>query len=135
MTYTEAARRLRPLIEEAAQSLEAAAALEGVELYPKWVGDGRRYPRGFRVRHDGVLYSVLQEHSTQADWTPDAAHSLFARVLIPDPEDVPEWVQPDSTNPYKQGDKVKHGGKTWISDIDGNVWEPGVYGWTEEVAE
>ena len=22
-------------------------------------------------------------------------------------------------------------GKTWISDIDNNVWEPGVYGWTE----
>ena len=39
--------------------------------------------------------------------------------------------QPSSTNPYSKGDKVKHNGKIWTSDIDGNVWEPGVYGWTE----
>ena len=56
--------------------------------------------------------------------------SLFARVLIPDPEVIPEWVQPDSTNPYAKGDKVRHSGSVWVSDIDGNVWEPGVYGWT-----
>ena len=55
-------------------------------------------------------------------------------MLIPDPTVVPEWEQPDSTNPYAKGDKVTHNGKTWVSDIDGNVWEPGVYGWTE-VAE
>ena len=45
---------------------------------------------------------------------------------------IPEWEQPDSTNPYMKGDKVTHGGKTWVSDIDNNVWEPGVYGWSEE---
>ena len=22
-------------------------------------------------------------------------------------------------------------GKTWVSLVDNNVWEPGVYGWTE----
>ena len=44
---------------------------------------------------------------------------------------VPEWEQPDSTNPYAKGDKVTHNGKTWISTADGNVWEPGVYGWEE----
>lgn len=30
------------------------------------------------------------------------------------------------------GDKVAHNGKTWVSDVDNNVWEPGVYGWIEQ---
>ena len=59
------------------------------------------------------------------------APSLFAKVLIPDTDTIPEWEQPDSTNPYAKGDKVTHNGKTWISTADGNVWEPGVYGWEE----
>ena len=105
-------------------------ALNVPVLYPAW-RDGVTYTTGQRVRHDGTLYKVLQYHTSQTDWAPDAAPSLFAKVLIPDPETVPEWVQPDSTNPYMQGDKVTHNSKTWISDIDNNVWEPGVYGWTE----
>lgn len=105
-------------------------ALNVPVLYPAW-RDGVTYTTGQRVRHDGTLYKVLQDHTSQTDWAPDAAPSLFAKVLIPDPETVPEWVQPDSTNPYMQGDKVTHNSKTWISDIDNNVWEPGVYGWTE----
>ena len=99
-------------------------------IYPAW-RDGVIYTTGQRVRHDGTLYRVLQGHTSQSDWTPDAAPSLFAKVLIPDPEVIPEWEQPESTNPYMQGDKVTHNSKTWISDIDNNVWEPGVYGWTE----
>ena len=57
--------------------------------------------------------------------------ALWAKVLIPDETVVPEWEQPDNTNPYSTGDKVTHNGKTWVSDVDNNVWEPGVYGWTE----
>jgi hypothetical protein len=59
------------------------------------------------------------------------APSLFAKVLIPDIDVIPEWVQPDSTNPYMKGDKVTYKGKTWISTIDNNVWAPGEYGWDE----
>lgn len=78
-----------------------------------------------------MLYTVLQAHTSQATWTPDVSPSLFARVLIPDPEVVPDWVQPDSTNPYMTGDKVRHNDKVWESTVDNNVWEPGVYGWIE----
>ena len=90
------------------------------------------YVTGQRVLHNAVLYKVLQDHTSQETWTPEAAPSLFAKVLIPDETVIPEWVQPDSTNPYMKGDKVLHNGKTWTSDIDNNVWEPGVYGWEEE---
>ena len=40
-----------------------------------------------------------------------------------------QWEQPDSTNPYSNGNKATHNGKTCTSDIGGNVLEPGVYGW------
>lgn len=137
MTLVEKARELRALIEKAmteTASLTEAEAVAATCLYPKWSGNGIAYAKGQRVQYDGVLYTVLQAHTSQAGWTPTGAVSLFAKVLIPDPTVVPEWEQPESTNPYSKGDKVAHNGKTWVSDIDGNVWEPGVYGWTE-VAE
>lgn len=133
MSYIEEARKLRPLIEKAVQSLDDADALEAVTLHPHWAA-GVSYTVGQRVQHQGVLYSVLTAHTSQADWTPDAAPSLFAKVLIPDESVIPAWEQPESTNPYMAGDKVTHNGKTWVSDIDNNVWEPGVYGWTEVTA-
>lgn len=125
------ARELRAILEKAmtvASGLTDAEAVAATCLHPKWSGNGVAYAKGQRVQYDGVLYTVLQAHTSQAGWTPTAAPSLFAKVLIPDPSVVPEWEQPDSTNPYMKGDKVKHNGKTWVSLVDNNVWEPGVSG-------
>ncbi len=131
MTFIELAQKLRGYIEKAAKSLDDADALDAVQLYPSWKNNHEYDTVGERVRYDGILYKVLQPHTSQSAWTPPAAPSLFAKVLIPDPDAIPEWEQPDSTNPYMKGDKVTHNGKTWVSDVDSNVWEPGVYGWTE----
>lgn len=122
--------RMRRNIHLAATSLNDEQALESTELFPAWAS-GNTYQQGDRIRYGGILYRCLQAHVSQADWSPDAAPSLWARVLIPDPEVIPEWEQPDSTNPYSKGDKVRHNGRVWVSDLGGNVWEPGVYGWTE----
>ncbi len=108
-------------------------ALKASALYPKWKV-GTDYQKDERVLYNDILYKVLTGHTSQADWAPDAAPSLFAKVLIPDKNVIPEWEQPESTNPYSKGDKVTHNGKTWQSTIDSNVWEPGVYGW-EEITE
>lgn len=124
------AKQLRQLIERIAVTLDDETALTGVELFPMWA-IGRAYAVDDRVQHGGTLYKCVQAHTSQADWTPEATPALFAKVLIPDETVIPEWEQPDSTNPYSKGDKVLHNGKTWTSDIDNNVWEPGVYGWTE----
>ena len=99
-------------------------------FYPEWE-TSHAYVIGYRVQYHGTLYKCLQAHTSQDAWTPMDAPSLWARVLVPDPEVIPEWVQPDSTNPYMKGDKVRHNGLVWVSDIDGNVWEPSVYGWSE----
>ena len=140
----EASERTRPLTAEEVTTLfikqqintltvDDNTALRMVEFYPEWTTD-IDYSVGFKVQHGGILYKCLTAHTSQADWTPDAAPSLWAKVLIPDSDTIPEWEQPDSTNPYMKGDKVMHNGKTWVSDIDNNVWEPGVYGWTDGVS-
>ena len=126
----ERARALRPIIEALAQeNLDDKDALEAVELFEAWDASSE-YLTDMRVRYNGVLYKCLQDHTAQETWNPADAPSLWARVLIPDPEIIPEWEQPGSTNPYMLGDKVKHNGKVWVSIVDNNVWEPGVYGWT-----
>ena len=127
MTRAEAEAIVAALVK-LRESATDEQALSVPVLYPAW-RSGVDYVTGQRVLHGGVLYKALQDHTSQDDWTPDAAPSLFAKVLIQDAETIPEWEQPDSTNPYSKGDKVTHNGKTWISDIDNNVWEPGVYGW------
>lgn len=130
MNIIERAKQLRVQIEELAKTLNDEKALNNTELFPSWSED-TPYEVDFRVRYNGVLYKCLQSHTSQSAWIPTDAPSLWARVLIPDPETIPEWIQPDSTNPYMKGDKVTHNGKTWICNIDNNVWEPSVYGWDE----
>lgn len=122
--------KLRRIIETAvhALGLEDTDALDVQTLYPAW-SCGANYEPGQRVRYDGVLYRCLQAHAAQEAWTPAAASSLWARVLVESSDAVSEWVQPDSTNGYRKGDRVSHNGAVWVSICDANVWEPGVYGW------
>lgn len=80
---------------------------------------------------DPQLYQVLQDHTSAAEWTPDAATSLYKAIGITE-DGYPTWVQPlGATDAYSKGDKVSHNGSHWVSAVDNNVWEPGVYGWTE----
>ena len=130
MNPVKYAKKLRPIIEQAAQGLDDQTALEAKCLHPVWAA-GAAYAVGHKVQHGGRLWKVLHAHTSQDGWEPENVPALFARVLIPDGETIPEWVQPDSTNPYAKGDKVTHNGKTWVSDYDNNVWEPGVFGWSE----
>lgn len=128
MGALERARALRRQIEENAAGMSDCMALQYTELFPIWSGDGVAYKSGDRVRCNGILYKALQDHISQGDWAPDTASSLFTKVLIPIPTVIPEWEQPDSTNPYSKGDRVQHNGKTWESLADSNVWEPGEVG-------
>ena len=129
MTLLELAQKLRPYIEKAAISLSDEDALEAVNLFPNWTPDADRYEKDARVNYEGILYKCLQAHIPQAALTPTAAPSLWAKVLIPDANVIPEWEQPDSTNPYMKGDKVMFDDVVYESTIDNNVWAPNVYGW------
>lgn len=125
------ARILRRLIEKISKYLSDEEALTGVALFPHWDGNGHEYAVDDRASDDGILYKCLQNHTSQASWNPADSPSLWVRVDDPSVE-WPDWVQPvGSTDAYAKGAKVSHNSKHWISDVDGNVWEPGVYGWTE----
>lgn len=130
-------RAIIAIFDGLAPSLSSDVAAKSAALYTAWDGSGHAYAEGERVSFDGELYTCLQAHTSQGDWSPTAAPSLWAKVLEAGTadtptEEVPEWEQPDSTNPYTLGARVKHNGKVWESLVANNVWEPGVVG-TETV--
>ena len=130
MTLLDLARKLRVYIEKAAISLSDEDAIEAVNLFPSW-NDNEAYEVGQRVQYNGTLYKCLQAHTSQSAWTPTDAPSLWAKVLIPDANVIPEWEQPDSTNPYMIGDKVMFEGQVYQSVINTDIWSPAAYpaGW------
>ena len=127
-------------------------------LMPEWSGAGVSYSIGDVVQYHGVLYRALQDSTSTDIYPPDTSVSLWKAIGEPssidanvwepgvygwepdgevvepdDPDAIPEWVQPQPgiTESYSAGDVVMHNGRKWMSAIDNNVWEPGVYGWTE----
>lgn len=133
MSMVDRARELRPLIEKAANSLTDEEAISGVELFSHWSSDSVEYAAGDRVSYQGLLYKCLQAHTSQESWTPKNAVSIWVRVDNPE-EEYPEWRQPAGAHDaYQAGYKVSHNNKRWTSDVDNNVWEPGVYGWSEVI--
>ena len=113
------------------QVVDDAVALSIQEFYDVW-NVGVTYEVGRYLQYKGVLYKVLQPHTSQETWTPDVASSVYAKVLIdPSGETIPEWEQPDSTNAYMTGDKVRFEGVVYESTMDNNIWSPTAYpaGW------
>ena len=129
----EHAYKLRELMHKAAVSLPDEDALEAVELFPAWKPD-TAYATDERIRYGEKLYRCVQAHTSQADWTPDATPALWTEVAKPG--EIPVWKQPTGAqDAYSKGDKVKYpdaDGDVWVSIVDSNVWQPGVYGWEKE---
>ena len=125
-------RKLRAMIEKAAASLADDDALEAVELFPAWAV-GKAYATDERIRYGEKLYRCVQAHTSQADWTPDAAPALWTEVAKPG--EIPVWKQPTGAqDAYQKGDRVRYpdeSGPVYESLTDGNVWPPDAYpeGW------
>ena len=110
--------------------IDDVTASEHADLFEPWVAS-KAYAVGDIVSYNGLLYRCVQAHTSQADWTPDLTPALWTRMADPSVE-YPEWSQPlGAHDAYALGAKVSHNGKKWVSDIANNVWEPGVYGWSE----
>lgn len=123
---------LRAMIVKAAASLDDTDALSAVELFAPWAA-GANYEQGDRMRYDGVLYRVVQAHTSQSDWTPDITPALYTEVA--EPGTIPVWRQPTGTHDaYMKGDKVRYPdeyGDIYICDMNFNTYAPDVYGWTK----
>lgn len=122
--------KIRAMIEKAAASLADDDAVQTPVLFPEWKVDVA-YTTGDRLAYHKNLYKVLQSHTSQADWTPDKAVSLYVEVAKPG--EIPVWKQPaGAQDAYNKGDKVHYpdaDGPVYMSTVDANVWAPGVYGW------
>ena len=130
MDKIQMAKQLRQAIQFQVVTLPDEQAILITSVFPTWDSTAT-YQTGDRVQYGELLYKCLQSHTAQADWTPDAAVSLWVRIDDP-AEEWPEWRQPQGAHDaYALGAKVSHNGKHWTSDVAANVWEPGVYGWTE----
>lgn len=119
----------------AAQITDESTMMEIADIYPEYVTEksyktGDVFKYGVNADNETQLYQVLQPHTSSEEWKPDESPSLYKKVGFT-PSGYPIWTQPlGASDAYAKGDIVQHNGGLWQSDIDGNVWEPGVYGWS-----
>ena len=132
MTLVELARQLRPIIEQAVSAaLDDATALQSVPLFPTW-SSGLEVKKDERYQYNGVLYRVIQAHTTQADWTPDKTPALWVAVSL---DEWPEFVQPTGAHDaYNTGDKITFNGEHYVCKMDACTWSPSDYpaGWEKQ---
>lgn len=116
-------------VDELLPILTDEQAEQMTKLYPDWA-IGVAYAEGDRRKYDDKLYRCVQAHTSQEGWEPATTPALWTRTAKED--EILDWVQPTGAqDAYNKNDKVKYNGSTWISNVDANVWEPGVYGWDE----
>lgn len=124
------AQAIRDSMDAAAIVLTDEQAAKAPSIYPTWE-PGLTVKAGDRLYYPGTdrLYKAVSDHTTQADWTPDATPALWVVVSI---DEYPEWVQPTGAHDaYNTGDKVSYNGKRYVCTIDANTYAPDVYGWKE----
>ena len=136
MNRLQAAEQLRRALQMFAQTLTDEEAMEISTVYPAYEV-GKAYAinemltYGVNEVGDPQLYRVVQAHTSQADWTPDATPALYTPIGLTE-EGYPVWSQPTGAqDAYNTGDIVDYNGTLYKSLIDGNVWSPEAYpaGW------
>lgn len=119
-------------MDTALATLPDENAVDALMLFPEWKSK-QEYVLDYRLRWGEKLYRVVQPHISQEGWEPDKTPALFTEVAKPG--EIPVWKQPTGAqDAYMTGDKVHYPEKNdpvWVSDIDYNVYAPGVYGWSE----
>lgn len=130
MNKLQMAEQLRRALQMFAQTLGTDAAMEVATVYDAWQ-IGKAYTAseyltyGTNAVGDPQLYKVVQTHTSQADWTPDAVASLYEPIGL-DAEGYPVWAQPSGAHDaYNTGDIVDYDGVLYQSQIDGNTTVPG----------
>lgn len=114
--------------------IDNASVIEYGSLFQTW-DENWTGKAGTILRDEGMLYRSIHDVTNTAQNTkPSATPSMWTRIGDPR-EEYPEWFAPTGAHDaYTIGDKVSHNGKKWVNDsYESNIWEPGVFGWTEVV--
>lgn len=138
MTVIEQAEAIREAMDIAGATLTEDQALICVRLYRSYeVGKAYKKDEFFTYGVNGVgdpqLYKVNQNHTSQADWTPDKTPALYTAIGLDD-SGYPVWAKPTGAHDaYNKGDVVNYNGVLKESLIDGNIWSPDEYpaGWAD----
>lgn len=133
MNKLQMAEQFRKAVQLFAQSLDSDSAMIIATIFDPWEVN-HAYTLNEYVTYgenevgDPQLYQVLQAHTSQADWAPDTATSLFKAIGIDG--GYPVWVQPvGAADAYRIGDIVSYNGTLYICVSDYNVYPPDVFGW------
>ena len=105
---------LRQYIEKAAASLDDNDAANAVALFPTWT-IGIAVAVGERYQYEDKLYKVVQAHTTQADWTPDATPAMWAVI------DKTHAGTLEDPIPASRGMEYEYG-KYYLDGEDGNTY-------------
>lgn len=113
-------------------TLDDVTISEHPSMFPSWT-ENWTGKAGTILMDEGNLYRSIHDVGVGQNTKPSTTPSMWSPISDPTQE-FPEWVQPiGAHDAYSIGDKVNHLDKHWISTVNGNVWEPGVYGWEEVV--
>jgi len=135
MNKIQMAEQFRKAVQLYSQTLDNDSAMIIATVFDAWKPDtsykiNEYLTYGENSVGDPQLYQTLQAHTSQSDWTPDIATSLYKAIGIEG--GYPVWSQPvGAEDAYMTGDIVWYENQLWISTVDNNVWAPGVYGWEE----
>lgn len=82
--YTEdVVAKIKNLLRDKVAEQTDEEALENIELFPTWQSKiGVQVEQGERLYYDDKLYKVMQTHTPQKDWRPDATASLYVQIVI-----------------------------------------------------
>lgn len=136
MDKLQIAEQFRKALQMFAACLSDEQAMEVATIYDPWkVGKDYSVGEFLTYGENGVgdpqLYKVVQAHTSQADWLPDATASLYVAIGL-DEKGYPVWSQPTGAHDaYNKGDIVDYNGTLYQSLTDGNVYSPNSYpdGW------
>lgn len=112
------------------ETLDDTTIAEHADIFPKW-DENWTGKKGNIVFDGGVLYRSIHDVGKGQNVKPSDNPSMWTPIGNPN-EEFPKWSQPlGAHDAYCKGDKASHNDNKWISTVDGNTWEPGVYGWDE----
>ena len=135
MSYIENARRLRPIVEQAMQSVDDKTASEAAQLFPVLNGGGSLVKSGTRINWNGTVKRAAVDLWDTKENNPDNAPVLWADLLYKDGyRIIPEVIT--VTTAFSNGEiGLWTDGLKYRSKKDNNVYTPAVRPEDWDVAE
>ena len=126
MNHIEQARKLRPILERAAGSLDDKSASEAAAFFPKLKLDGALIPAGTRINWNGVIKKASADLWDSLENNPDNAPNLWQDITYKDGyRIIPDTLTVAAA--FEKGECGWWNGVLYRSLADANVYTPAQY--------